>query len=406
MVSGTGRAWSRGLGFAAVALHLAACAQILGIDAVHDDAPDASPGAADATTSEPPDGQVDGHVASANPTPPDATPDALADGSNDGQPASDARSLPDAATVDPALGCTGPDGGSVRFFPVNAISTYPLATAIDDSNVYVSDTNGIRACSLASCASGVTVVTSGMPRAFAVGALHVFVGDSATLSVIDRKGMLVQSFIASGLTHLVAHADEVYWSSGAVAHRLVDAPDASDVPVVTAPGPIAALAANADSLFYVVFDGAGAGSIYRCAAPACAGGASPVATIGPVDASKLPDVLLTADARSVYWYDPTLASVRACAATGCGAGPRTVLAAVTPSSLFVDATGVYWTQTNSQSPDTGTVHKLPSDGGASVLIDDQSFNPQSIVANASCVYWATPSIPSIPHGAVWAKRQP
>jgi sugar lactone lactonase YvrE len=91
---------------------------------------------------------------------------------------------------------------------------------------------------------------------------------------------------------------------------------------------------------------------------------------------------LSVDATSVYWTDSNAGTVMKMPLAG---GTPTALASglTCPNKTVVDATGVYWTDFC-----TGTVKKVPLAGGAVItLAQEASSDAEGIAVDATSIYW-------------------
>jgi hypothetical protein len=387
----------RAFAVALAAASLAACAQLLGIEAVHDDPADAS-------------APVDGAVAQ------DAAADHAADAGVDG-PADATIDVPPSVdapvdtapadtgpTVDPALGCTTPDGGPVGFF--TNVSTFPLALAIDHAGIYVEDINGVRRCSLEGCDSGTTVVYPSQPQAFGADDEHLVVCDNGVLTITDPNGNTVRSWVAlTGCSPVAAHGLDVYWANYGEIHHAEDAPDAGQSPAVNpTPGAITEMAPTSRWLFFLAQPDpeAGAQSAVRCDLPSCDGGAVVLGSASPGTGNLAPTI--AANESHVFWADPSSRALLTCSADGCDGGPSVMVADAAVSGVFADEGALYWATSEGAF---GNVYKTPLDGGPTVTLAVNQRVPARLTANAACVYWTDNGFkPTNSPGLVLGVRQP
>jgi hypothetical protein len=391
-------------GLVAVLASVGACGQLLGIETIHDDPADASVSGDAATPLDGPSREASG--GSGN--------DATVDASADTPPPADAEidaALPDARTdaapldsgpTGAALGCTSADGGPVSF-PLNSADLNLAALVIDDGGIYMSDSTGVRRCTLDGCLGGATVVSS--TKVFALGAdgEHVIWCTNHNVQLADPNGTQTTSFVDwEGCGFLASHGADLYWANQASGGRVihgVDDPEggAANQVVSDTYGAAVALAPTSHSLFFMERDGTDASvvdHVVQCDLPSCDAGANVIGTAAP--GAFVP--ALAANEERVFWGDPSSARLLACDVSGCAAGPSVVVGDASVTSVFADEGNVYWTDPNG-------VYKTPLDGGATKTLASPR-GAGHVVANSACVYWTTSGAVEGGQSGVQAVRQP
>lgn len=146
-------------------------------------------------------------------------------------------------------------------------------------------------------------------------------------------------------------------------------------------GSVAALATDAQNLYWLQGNGAGATFVYKHAAPAL--------TAYPIELAKNQDAGegMAAYNGFVYWTASTSetdATGRVHRVSTNGGVVSTVASAqLNPSGLAVDASGVYWTNRHA----SGSVMHAPHQGGEAVALASNQNGAHGIALDSTTVYW-------------------
>lgn len=223
------------------------------------------------------------------------------------------------------------------------------------------------------------------PQGVATDATHVYW--TAGGDLMDGPGSVMKLPLAGGTPITLASpplpwgigldATHVYWlgsfADGAVLRRVPIGGGAPSIIVPSDSWTVQGLAVDESGVYFAEY--AGLKKVDH------AGGA--VTELVAVDITQRDDVAL--DATSVYFTTPY--EVMKVAKAG---GPATTLASqVYARGIAVDATHVYFVDDYGFDPTTGTVSKVPLDGGAIETLASGQYAPLSILVDATSVYWTT-----------------
>lgn len=386
-------------------LAIAACAQVLGIQDVHDDPAD-SGHALDATA-------LDGA------TLPDVSGPDVADSgapSADSSVGYDAGNPTDAAIADravdvgrvpdPSLACPRGDGGPTQFLAVGGASFH---FAIDGQYLYAAPPSSVLRCSIEGCEGGAPaqisqdsvadITTNGRDVIWSAtqgfAALVI-----ATPDGTSRGGQLVTKPGA------VAAVGSDVWTldDGIVIHAIDDPSgvDASSPPFYT-PTTSTTYQRIAASPSYVAFsepDDAGT-DIFVCPRSGCADGAAPLWYVDSTS-NGFPFVVAVDD-QNVYFTDPVANVLESCPVSGCGGTPTVLTPNVSTDSIVPTPAGLYWA---GQNGGVNGVYRTPYDGGKPLVVVATTAPPVEVRVNDTCVYWSIQTFTAPQKAVVFAVPTP
>jgi hypothetical protein len=180
--------------------------------------------------------------------------------------------------------------------------------------------------------------------------------------------------------------------------------DAGSMPFFPSPADVFDIAASIAALAFTQAVDAGVLSVNTCMPGGCPASSIEEAQIAS-DSGMIPQIFVAVNDSTVYWNDPDKQTIRSCPVSGCTGTESPLVTGVNVTSLFVDATGLYW---SAGSPvDTYSVTKAALDGGSPKNVGGSGAQIGQVVANSKCIYWSTHgNIGANTLGSVWAAPQP
>jgi hypothetical protein len=366
----------------AAAAAVLACAQVLGIQSIHDDPAGGGDGGLG-------DQSVPDHSVPDQTVADQSVPDVGADASFDAGP--------DTNGPNPALACPPVDGGATLFIRTGVeVARF----ALHGKYVFIAlgvSRPGLLRCPVEGCAeAGAAVYTaaSGIALDVAANANHIFWLDNANqlqaVHIADLDGTDIATKLVTAADRVVNVGSNAYVLSGGGVSHVSDSPAGIDASVDWVRHDVSVsygeLAASASWVAFTDYDDAGATNVFVCPTSGCPDGAAPVDQIAPYDINY-PAVHVAVDESNVYYTNPAIQAVVWCPVSGCS-GPRNVVASgVVASSVAVDSTGIYYGVEPFGVP--ASLQKAPFDGGSPVFVADPQHIPIEVGANSACVYWTT-----------------
>jgi hypothetical protein len=201
--------------------------------------------------------------------------------------------------------------------------------------------------------------------------------DSPPISLVDRAQTKLPAAIARDDTTIYwADAGEYDMNNGSIGK--VDLASGTSVTLVPNIGGVIAIAVDATRVYFT-----SGGPIF--AVPKAGG------LIQRIAIAEQTVYDLAVDSTHLYWPNFTLHAIRSLDLTNPDAVPVTIAMAGGPEHIAIDATSVYWVDTDGQNM---LVHKAPLAGGDVVTLDKRpppeagDVDRGVVVANGM-VYWAT-----------------
>lgn len=300
------------------------------------------------------------------------------------------------APMDRADGGTAPDdGGAVRdvadrdaeggkpVVPIAVNEPGAWAIALDGTNVYwtinMSTGGSVKKCAIAGCNNNPTILASGQsgPNAIAVNGDDVFWTNSTGLQAImkcsisgcnDNPTPLAVNQVASGIA---VDATNVYWAAGDV--RMCAVAGCNSNPTTIAMNQNAIRVAIDSTSIYWLSDA----TPVKCPLAGCAGQPTPLSTAGGCVGFGI-----ALDMTNVYWTTRGCDGIRACAKSGCGAGPIDLaMNQYSADGIAADTTGVYWATNN------GAIVGCSASCNNMPFTLASSESPLFVAVDATNVYW-------------------
>jgi hypothetical protein len=389
------RRWLRVTLFPAMALAMAGCDAIYGLDSstLSADASNTSLEGPDGTIASGADASADAGMTDAGATGMDSTigPPGTPDGSDEDAAAGDDGP----GVVQGEAGCAATCSGGTctaegRCLIILATTGGPTALALKVPNVYFTDNVADAVLSVPMDGGAVQTLAPSQdsPLAITVDGTNVYWANSATIMKmsLDDGGIAT---LASGQDpeEIAVDSVRIYWTD-LFAGTVQSAPLAGGGPVKPLVGGEAAPAFIATDGRNVYFTNFSQGTSDCTVVSVPVDGGTPV----NIAQNQVAPAGIAIDATRAYWANNGSATPGGVmSALLDGGDPITIATAPStankPYGIAIDDTSVYWT--NDVGLSAGTVMKAPLDGGPATTLASQEEGPTAIAVDSTSVYWIT-----------------
>ncbi len=298
-----------------------------------------------------------------------------------------AESAADVAVVD---GRTADAGSDAAPDAVDAAADQRAETP-SDALLVVDVGGGADAAAGVTCMGSCFKLATGLsiPGGIAVDTTNVYLTANNAVLRIPKNGGTATP-LATGLSSttipLAIDATNAYWTDPEK-HTVNAIPLGGGAPVTLATGQHNPweLTVVGGRLFWTNQGGIDDGSVFSLALPD--GAPQPLST------PRTGAYALAVDAANVYFtlINGTNDTVYKVPRSG-GTTVPLAMAQQRPQSIVVDATNVYWVNYVASGEMTGTVMKLPLAGGTPMAIAEHQYNPGNLVSDGTYLYWTNAAL--------------